>query len=398
MNVKNQMRKKDKYCTEFVAKQIASVKNFFGIPKSKRVFALDNWCDRYDFFLCGDNVYAVYFEYKDKDVPIVDYAYKITLKGGNLSEFEIIKPDDTTPKSMTLGNLKIDKTRKIFSEEEFLLWYESPVQVNEFVNVSHKKAIAFLQNYGRITFKTDRYLFYVKRDNDLTWLYFIYAYDLRTKTEVKIYVDDYIDTKFPEKLNEIYVKDLSGKLSDYQRLQCKKEFFRYCKQECKELNAPNFYALEFVKQCIQPIEKDRGWWITKPLCNFDYAEIWIDDYLMYDEKPYFLLRKNDKTQIAVLDFFKPEYKSKEPYVQGYTKRLHWELDRTLLEKFTEFLNAKFDYRNSEWYKRFGGDFSCYKDHTNWQMIIEEYNRNNGSSYSELPLDLPIPDYTKLAQM
>ena len=135
------------------------------------------------------------------------------------------------------------------------------------------------------------YLFHYTVDGNthgLTWLYFIYAYDLKAKAELKIYVDSYITTDFPEKLSEIYVKDLSGKLSKTQILQCKKAFFEYCRSKCEELNAPNFYALEFVKQCIQPIEKDRGWCITRPICeDFELGEIWLDDNLMYDEKPYF---------------------------------------------------------------------------------------------------------------
>lgn len=401
MNIKKQMIHTDKYCTIFVGKQISAVKKYFGITNSKRVYTLGSWQGR-EYFLCEDKVYVVDFDYTDNDVykPIVDAAYIITIKDGNISNFEVIKPDDTTPKFIEVRGVKFDRTRKVLTKEDIELWYKTPVRVNEFVDVPHSKAIEFLRNYRKTTFKTDRYLFYTKRDKDLTWLYFIYAYDLKTKAELKIYVDDcYINTILPEKLNQIYVKDLSGKLSDYQVLQCKKAFFEYCKKECKELHAPNFYALEFVKQCIQPIEKDKGWSIAKPWCeDTDDFEIWIDDVLRYDEKPYFLVSNKEKTKIAALDFYKPEYKSTKPYISGYTKLIHWDIDKKTLEKLMKFLHKKYDYKNTIYYKQYGRKDDSDENHTNWQKIIEMYNDNTAQykeHYIELPMNLPIPDYMKI---
>lgn len=421
MSVKDQLKWKDEYCTEFVEGQIAAVKKFFGINQSKRVYALDWWVDRY-YFLCDDRVYAVYFDYEgDKYpyIPIVESAYIITLKNGEVADFKMIKPDDTTPEYNEVYGVKFDETRKCLTQEFFKIWYDSPCRVNEFVNVPYSKAIEFLQNYKKTTFHTNKYLFYAKRDNDLTWAYYIYAYDLKNKAEMKIYIDDcYIDTYFPEKLRNIYVKDLSGKLSDYQKLQCKKAFFEYCKQECTELKAPNFYAMEFVKQCIQPIEKDRGWWITKPHYNdteFELGGIWIDDTLMYDEKPYFLVTNHDRsrytTKIAAIDFLKSAYKSTEPYVSDYTKWNHWEMTKDELKRLTEFLAEPFDYKKTIYFKQhgkflFGPEYKLPPKCTNWQQLIEEYNRNtsqygekryDGKIFEELPLDLPMPDYTKILE-
>ena len=392
---------KDKYCTEFVLAQIETVKKYFSIPNSKWVYALDWWCDRY-YFLCENKVYAVYFDYLGEKYPykpVINSAYIITLKNGEIADFEVVKPDDTTPKFNEVRGVKFDITRKILTKEHVQLWLVSLCCVNEIVDVPHKKAIEFLQNYKKDTFNQGRYLFYAKRDNDYTWLYFIYAYDKRTKTELKIYVDCYIITTFPEKLSEIYVKDLSGKLSDYQILQCKKAFFEYCHKKCEELNALNFYALEFVKQCIQPIEIDRGWFVTRPSGEpSDDFEIWIDDVLGYDEKPYFLVRNKERTKIAALDFYKPEYKSTKPYVNAYTKFLHWDMDKETLEKLTIYLKKKYDYTKTIYYKQYGGKISHDKEYTHWQKVIEEYNGNTGKlneKYDVLPLDLPIPDYTKI---
>ena len=399
MRLKDRLKYKDKYCTKFIIAQINAVKKYFNIPNSKRVYALGWWCDR-DYFLCDNKVYAVYFDHTDNDPykQEINSAYIITLKNEDVCNFEIIKPDDTTSKFEEIRGIKIDRTRKVLTTEHIKLWLDSPCCVNEFVNVSHKKAIDFLQNYKKDTFNQGRYLFYAKRDDDFTWTYFIYAYDLLTKTELKIYVDDYIQTEFPERLSEIYVKDLSGKLSDYQKLQCKKAFFEYCREECSELKAPNFYALEFVKQCIQPIEKDRGWAVDRPfLCNSEFDNIWIDDVLRYDEKPYFLVCNNNQrtiTKIAVLDFYKPEYKSTEPYINAFMKRNHWDMDKATLERLVKFLQepwntTKYDFCNEE-YKN--------KIKTNWQRLISLYNDNTAEyqeHYEKLPLDLPMPDYTRL---
>ena len=134
-------------------------------------------------------------------------------------EFETIIPDDTTPKTtMHWGCIEVDCTQKLYTKEEFLTWLDSPSRTTAEVSVTYRQAIKFLQNYKKDSFHDDRYLFYVKRDKDYTFTYFIYAYDLKTNEELKIYVDDYRNTKFPEKLNEIYIKDLSGKLSNYQKL------------------------------------------------------------------------------------------------------------------------------------------------------------------------------------
>ena len=62
MSVKTELKYKDEYCTEFVLKQIETVKKYFGISKSKRVYALDRWCRR-EYFLCEDKIYVICFDY-----------------------------------------------------------------------------------------------------------------------------------------------------------------------------------------------------------------------------------------------------------------------------------------------------------------------------------------------
>lgn len=404
---------KDEYCTEFVIKQIETVKKHFGIPNSKRVYALERWCRR-EYFLCDNKIYVMCFKYEgDKYpyIPIIESAYVVTLKNEKDFEFETVIPDDTTPKTyMAWQCIEVDCTQKLYTREDFLTWLDSPCRTTAEVNVTYRQVIKFLQNYKKDTFNQGRYLFYAKRDKDYTWTYFIYAYDLLTKTELKIYVDDYIQTEFPEKLSEIYVKDLSGKLSDYQILQCKKAFFKYCRGKCNELNVANFHALEFIKQCIQPIEIDRGWCIRKPFAGtFEFQNIWIDDYLLYDNSPYFVMTEGNNewlsTRACAIDFFKPEYKSREPYISGHYKSNFWELDKDTITRLVAFLKEPYDCtkdwtyaealkkNNTEVIKNMQkrAKNSIY---TNWQRIISQYNENFYGR-DELPLDLPMPDYTKL---
>lgn len=414
MRLKDRLKYKDKYCTEFVLKQIDTVKKYFKIPNSKRVYTLFTWCRR-EYFLCEDKVYVICFDYEGDVypyIPIIKSAYVITFNDKEILKFETVIPDDTTPRTTKhWGCIEVDATAKLYTKGDFLTWLDSPSRTTAEVSVIYRQAIKFLQNYKKNTFKTGRYLFYVKRDKDYVYTYFIYVYDLKTKTELKIYVDDYRNTNLPEKLNEIYVKDLSGKLSAYQILQCKKAFFEYCRGECAELTAPNFYALEFVKQCIQPIEIDRGWCVAKPFAGtFEFQNIWIDDELFYDGKPYFVMTEGNNewlsTRACAIDFFKPEYKSREPYINGHYKSKFWELDKDTITRLVEFLKAAYDYRknweyvkakkenNIEQMKKIQKNAPNLEYKTNWQRIISEYNQNFYGR-DELPLDLPMPDYTKL---
>jgi len=428
MRLKDRLKYKDEYCTALELKKVELLKEHYNLSKNARVFILHSWCGR-EYFLYRNKIFVANFDIDEtfelettekhlkKAVKhlIIRTLYTVTLKNDVVEDFAIEIPDDTTPKTTMAWNcIEVDCTKKLYTKEDFVTWYNSPCCVNEFVNVPYGKVVEFLNKYNTKYFNSGRYLYYVKRDNDYTWHYFIYAYDLLTKAELKIYADSYIYTKFPEKLSEIYVKDLSGKLSGYQKLQCKKDFFEYCGKECKELKAPNFYALELLKQCIQPIEKDRGWGVNKPFAGtFEFQNIWIDDYLSYDKKPYFVMTEGDNewlsTRACAIDFFKPEYKSTEPYIAGVYKRNHWNMDKDTLSKLVEFLKSPYDYKKYWYYKLAEKENDTEKMEdiqkrlenseikTNWQLLISEYNTNNGDSYGELPLDLPMPDYMKLVK-
>ena len=79
------------------------------------------------------------------------------------------------------------------------------------------------------------------------------------------------------------------------------------------------------------------------------------------------------------------------------------MDKETLEKLTAFLKAPFDYKKTFWYKRAKktGDTQTVKNlkeleyKTNWPWLLAEFNEIFMNREEELPLDLPMPDYTKL---
>lgn len=145
-----------------------------------------------------------------------------------------------------------------------------------------------------------------------------------------------------------------------------------------------------IKQCIQPIETYKGWRIRKPFAGtFEFQNIWIDDDLLFDNKPYFVLTEGNNEWLSAracaIDFFKPEYKSRGPYISEYYKSNFWKMDKDTITRLVEFLKAPYDYKK-EWVyikktkennvevtdNKQQQSINCeYK--TNWQHIISEYN-------------------------
>ena len=392
--------KKDKYCTKFTSKQISLIKKYFKIKPNKRVFAFYSWCKR-EYFLCDNKVFICRFNYNKKEELIFESLYVVTLKNKDVIEFKTIIPDDTTPKFKEFRGVKIDRTNKIYTKEEFLAWLDSPCTTTDSVNITFYRAIKFLNSYKKDTFKSENYLFYVKRDNDTTSADYFYAYDIKNKTEMKLYINPYFGEIAPWLSAHIMIQDLSGKISEYQKLKCRKKFIEFIKKPCKELGANNYFALEFVKQCIQPIEKDRGWFSMKVFAgDFEFSNIWVDDFNIYDGKPYFIITEDKdewlSKKVAVVDMLKPDYKSKEAYISDHYKRNHWEMDDKTIKKLTDFLKAPFDYKKTYWYKKSKHPFEDETIKTNWQWLISQYNDNMfGTGKNELPLDLPMPDYLLL---
>ena len=302
MKLEELKKHKDKYCTEFTAKQIGLIKKYFKIKPNKRVFTFYRWCGR-EYFLCGNTAYIATFGVDDKKELVFNSLYSATLT-----------------KEIDLQEIISDNNIKSYTKEDFIDWLNSPCTTTEMVDIPFKEAIKFLQRYKKSTFKTDNYLYYIKRDNDYTWTDNFYAYNLKHNSELKLYIKPYLQTFLPDGIKDIFIEDLSGKLSKAQILECKKDFLAFQKKINPDLKVENYYALEFVKQCVQPIEKDQGWFVSKPFAgDFEFQNIWIDDVLMYgNNRPYFIITEKSNAwqskKVAVIDFKKAEYITTEYYV------------------------------------------------------------------------------------
>ena len=387
---------KDEGYTKLKLKETALIKEQCNLSRNKRVYILGAWNSR-EYFLCENKVFIVCFSNdKDKGLEIAS-LYTVTLNDS--LDFETVLADDTALKFKEFCGKKIDVTRKPYTKEDFLIWCNSPSVTTEMVDIPNYKAIEFLQNYNKSKFRTDEYIFYAKRDKDFTWADNFYVYDIKNKAELKIYFNSCIQTFIPLRDKDVFVHDLSGKMSKYGIDKCRKTVIEFIKHKCGELNIENFYALEFIKQALQPIEKEKGWAVSRVFSgDFEFENIWVDDTLMYNREPYFILTdgiQGDITKAAAIDFFKAEYKSAEPYISRYFKRNHWNVDVKTLKRLTAFLKEPFDYKKTFWYKKSKKDWDMDDIKTNWQWLIAEFNRNSAKDNNELPLDLPMPDYTKL---
>ena len=157
---------KDKFCTKSTINKVNLIKKACKTAKNQRVWALGNW-NRGEYFVSDDKIYIVQFTLNQKKELALSSLYSVTLKEDNAIDFKVIIPET-------------------YTEEEFKIWYNSPCTTTEMVDVANFKAIKFLQNYKKNTFKTENYLFYVKRDKDFTWADNFYAYDIKNKAELKI--------------------------------------------------------------------------------------------------------------------------------------------------------------------------------------------------------------------
>lgn len=363
---------KDTMYVEQALSWLEQIRAVIDVGKDKIIYTLDGW-NKWNYFLYDNKIIVADISYPE-GIKEESSIYSITL----LCDFP------QSEKDVKLEILK-EGTEK-YSLDEFFLWLAEPCQITEMVDVPYSDVISFLRNYKTDTFKTDRYCFYSKRDKDYSLSFNIYAKDLKLNTDLKIYVEMGLPltTVFPENMKDVIIDDSSGKLSKYQISQCRNDFMRFIQQECTELQVNNFFALELVKQTIQPVEQDWGLFISQVFNRNEtkFAEIFVDDFPVFDGKPYFVLADSyqNMTKIAVIDFFKPEYKTTGIYKNKHNKYKFWQLNEQEVNALIKFLQSP--YKDNEY--------------TNWQYLIHRYNDNTGEIHSEvLQLDVQMPDYSKL---
>jgi len=382
--------------TMYIAQALSSIEGVrrrFCIPKNENIYILESDYSWYCFL------------YKDTLI-IQDIGFPHRY-------IYTVKMLCTTPKTAYDLQINIIKEEEPENDlaEEVLAFLNSPCIITEMVDVSNLEVIRFLQQYKETTFKTDRYQFYVKRDDDHSWSFNIYAKDLKLNNELKIYVEmDVLRTVMPKNSRDVLIYDKSGNMTKYQISKCKKAFMDFIQGECPQLKVNNFFALELIKQAIQPVEQDWGRFVSIPFSYKDtgFAEISVDDFPVFDEKPYFMLALNESKdrKTAVLDFLEPRYKTTGIYKNGHNKTNFWKLSQDEITALMKFLNApcseKMEKRISANIKLFFQYRKCENVkmpenvYTNWQYLIYWYNENTGELHGEVVLpDTPMPDYTKL---
>ena len=188
------------------------VKNKCHIPHAATMFFL-GYFHFGQVFLCNGKIFVANtkMDYSENREPHVNTMV--------LTELYEIETDNYSIKTI-LG----DKTLSAKTIKE---WLEQPCDLNYEIDNQYSEVIKYLNQYSKETFKTDRYLFYSKKDKDYNITNNIYAYDLKNQAEMKLYIPYKWDKKeqkavTPTELKDVIVEDLSGKSSVYQQRQCRK--------------------------------------------------------------------------------------------------------------------------------------------------------------------------------
>lgn len=384
--------------TKYVFKALDLIKNKCQIPQSAVMFFL-GYFHFGQVFLCNGSIYVAKtsMEHTEKREPILETMTLTELYEVCINKFEI---------KTVLGN-------KTLSSETLTDWLKQPCDLNYEIDNTYSEVIKYLNNYTKKSFRTDRYLFYSKRDNDYNFINNIYAYDIKNQIEIKLYIPDNWSDKeqkyiSPTRLKDIVVDDLGLNISDYQKQQFKKAFLKLANEENQYFKTKNYWVIELIKLSIQPVLVLHEWschrCFTKPKL---FGHIWVYDFPAVDEEPSFFITDEHFTKVAVLKFKKPEYLFKGIYKREMAKAKGWKLKENEIKELLEFLQSPSDRAEENGTGRYYQGYNKYVK-TNWQQLIFEYNHNTAywnidepimgkveGKIEQLPFDLPIPDYTEL---
>lgn len=406
--------KGDTQYTKYVFKEWDLIKKTCVIPSNSCMFFLGYFYFGH-IFLSNEKIYISNFDikYSNDKTPILD-----TMSLTELYEITLLKDYPKTINDIVLHEII---TSAYFEKKAFinkiLQWIDEPCDLNEIIDNPYYEVIKFFNSYTKETFKTKRYLFYSKKDNDYSFINNLYAFDLKKHIEMKLYTfDNYSEITRaympPLKLSNIVVDDLSQNLSNYQKRECKKAFIELANIKNSYFKVQHYWVMELIKLAIQPVLVLHEWDCHRCFCRPKlFGNIWVYDIPSRDEEPSFFITDKNFTKVAVLKFKSPEYLFKGIYKRAMAKAKGWELTTKEIKELMCFLNSP-----SDWADDYGSGqlHEAYKKYvkTNWQQLIFEYNHNTAgwgwgdegfevppsgkpNGLEQLPLDLPMPDYTKL---
>ena len=419
-------KRSDELYVRSIAKTIDLIKATDNIDNDEPFYFL-GWFNHWQFFMNNKTVYTlkIDYQYDEKKYLVLENMqlaelHKMTEVGiNNIKVSTVLQNINATQK------LPAPKfTPKPFTEDLFSIWLKEPSEINEEVDLPYSEIINFLNSYTKETFRTDRFLFYPKADGDPNFITNIYAYDLKNDVEMKLYLPDNwekINNRWtiipPKRLEDIAID--ADNVSDYKKRLCKKAFLELANSDNETYGIKNYWLLELVKKCVQPVDDLHEWCCHRCFCHPElFGAIWVYDFPFDDEEPSFFITDSqylwETTKIATINFKSPTYNTKGIYKRDNVKRLGWELNEQEKIELTEFFKKPSDRADEHG----GGSlYEGYKKYvkTNWQQLIFEYNHNTAgwgwgednfdtppekeadrlSEIEALSFDLPIPDYTKL---
>ena len=408
----------DKNYTKYAFKTSNLIKSECKILQSATMFFLGYFYFG-QIFLCNGKIYIsnTEFEYDKNREPIAD-----TMTLTELNEIVLLKDYPKIENDIKIKTIIATNNSSLTDiVDNFLNWIDEPCDLNEEIDNPYWEVIKFLNDYTQETFKTERYKFYSKKDDDYNFINNIYAYDLKNNIEMKLYTpleSEKIDGEWkwitPKKALDVAVDDLGKNISNYQKLQCKKIFLKLANEINSYFKVKNYWVMELVKLAIQPVLVLYEWSCHRCFCKPKlFGHIWVYDFPSVDEEPSFFITDKHFTKVAVLKFKKPEYLFKGIYKRNLAKAKGWELNEKEIKELIEFLQSPSN-RGADYGS--GAFYNGYRKYvkTNWQQLIFEYNHNtaywdcddNGEfndpiigkiedEIEQLPFDLPMPNYMKL---
>ena len=399
MQSKKRKLLQDKYLAKPSIAEKRLLKKLLELKKNTRLFYLGYfYC--YNFYLY-DNTVIISLCDADRDKN--GYWDLKTLKIVNCYTITFLKEYPKTPDDIDFKTI-VENSSYTYPVTHFLEWIDRPCNLTQNIDQPFYKIITFLQKIHSYQFKSKNYLFYVKQDNDFSWCFNIYAKNLKTKKEMKLYYQDkyktlengFYEKRNPETIKDILVTAVSKDISNYEKLNCRKEYLNLSKHPFTELGVTNHDVLELLKQAIQPVEQYYEFGVCRVFAGNDnkFSNIWIPDLLKQNEEPYFFLTDDPifkkANKMACINFKTATYHIKGDFKAGNFKYKRWILDEDYIKELVEYLKAPINFNNAS-------NTIYEKCATNWQKMIAEFNYNTAgwSGVDEISLDSPLPDYSKL---
>ena len=401
MKLKKHKLPQDKYLTKPSIIEKKLLKKLLKLNRKARLLYLGYfYC--YNFYLYEN---TVIISLCDADRAKNGYWNLKTLTIVNCYTITLLKEYPKTSDDIEFKTI-VENNSYTYHVEHFLEWIDRPCNLTENIDLPFYKIISFLQSYKTYKFKSKNYVFYVKQENDFSYYFNIYAKNLKTNKTMKLYCPnkykklengEYVKRN-PETIKDILIEAVSKDVSNYEKLNCRKEYLNLSKHPFTGLAVNYHDVLELLKQTIHPVEK----WCEFGVCRIfggrdnKFSNIWIPDFLKANEEPYFFLTDDPifkkANKMACINFKSATYHIQGDFIIGNFKYKSWILDKDYIKELVEYLKAPMNFNNTS-------NTIYEKCTTNWQKMIAEFNYNTAeiSESEKLSLDLEMPDFIELLE-